>query len=90
MSSPNPSAQNNSGLPASLHQQLPACLPKLDAIDAEGIARASGFLQRSPRKIPMLKFAKGLLALAPETDLALEHTAAVIGLAADTTYTKAA
>ncbi len=88
MSSPNPSAQNNSGLPASLHQQLPACLPKLDAIDAEGIARASGFLQRSPRKIPMLKFAKGLLALAPETDLALEHTAAVIGLAADTTYTK--
>ncbi len=36
----------------------------------------------------MLKFAKGLLALAPETDLALEHTAAVIGLAADTTYTK--
>jgi hypothetical protein len=88
MSSPNPSAQNVSGLPASLYQQLPACLPKLNGLDADGLARASGFLERRPRKIPMLDFLKGLLALAPETDLTLEHIAMVIGLAAHTTYTK--
>ena len=43
-----------------------------------------------PAKSPSTKFLKGLLALAPETDLSLERAASVIGLAAQTTYTKQA
>ena len=65
-------------------------LLRLQDIDAEALARHSGFLARSPRKIPIDQFLKGLLALAPETDLSLERAASVIGLAAQTTYTKQA
>jgi len=57
-------------------------------LDAEALARACGFLERSPRKIPMDDFLKGLLAIAPQTNLSLDHVAKVIGLAAHTTYTK--
>lgn len=59
-----------------------------DNLDAEALARTSGFLERSPRKIPMADFLKGLLAIAPQTNLSLDHIAKVIGLAAHTTYTK--
>jgi hypothetical protein len=88
MSTPTFSAQDASAFFTSFKQQLLSCLSKLDAIDADAIARTSGFLERSPRKIPMPDFLKGLLAVAPEVHLTLEHIANVIGLAAHTTYTK--
>lgn len=72
----------------SLQEQLQAALSKLQRLDAEAMARATGFLKRSPRKIPMHDFIKGLLAVAPETRPTLEHIANAIGLAAQTTYTK--
>ena len=73
-----------------LQQQLPAAVARLQDLNAEALARRSGFLARSPRKIPIPKFLKGLLALAPEKDLSLERTASVIGLAAQVTYSKQA
>lgn len=73
-----------------LQQQLPAAVAKLHNIQAEALARRSGFLIRTPRKIPIPDFLKGLLALAPETNLSLERTASVVGLAAQTTYSKQA
>ena len=73
-----------------LQRQLPAAVAKLQDIDTETLARRSGFLTRSPRKIPIPKFLKGLLALAPERDLSLERAASVVGLAAQTTYSKQA
>lgn len=88
MSLPNSPSPEASGFFSSFRQQLQACLSKLQDLDVEAIARASGFLERSPRKIPMPDFLKGLLAVAPETQLTLEHIAQVIGLAAHTTYTK--
>jgi hypothetical protein len=65
-----------------LQQQLPAAVARLHDIDAEARARHSGFPARSPRKIPIPKFLKGLLALAPEKDLSWERAASVIGLSA--------
>ena len=88
MTTPHLSSQDTSGFFASLRQQLLTCLSKLQDLDADAIARASGFLERSPRKIPMHDFLKGLLAVAPEMHLTLERVAHVIGLAAHTTYTK--
>jgi hypothetical protein len=73
-----------------LQQHLPAAVARLQAIDTEAIARRCGFLFRRARKIPIPKFLKGLLALAPESDLSLERVASVVGLAAGTTYTKQA
>jgi hypothetical protein len=73
-----------------LQHLLTACLSKLRSLDLEAFARQSGFMERSPRKIPIHDFFKGLLAVAPETRLSLEHIASVIGLAADTTYSKQA
>ena len=74
----------------SLQQQLPAAVARLQDLDAEALARRSGFLARAPRKIPMPKFLRGLLALAPEKNLSLERAASVIGLAAEVTYSKQA
>jgi hypothetical protein len=82
--------QNPDQFFATLEQQLPAVLARLEALDVEALARQAGFLQRTERKIPMTDFLKGLLAVAPETDLSLERVAQVIGLAANTTYTKQA
>src|SRR6266481_4727082 len=82
--------QNPSAFFDTLQQQLPAILSKLQDLDTEALARQSGFLQRSPRKIPIPKFLQGLLAVAPETHLTLEHIASVIGLAAHTAYSKQA
>jgi len=75
---------------AAFLQQLPSALAKLQALNVEALARQTGFLERSPRKIPILKFLEAVLALAPESDLTLEHIASVIALAADTTYSKQA
>ncbi len=73
-----------------LQHQIPVIRSRLQALQPEALARRSGFLERTPRKIPILRFLEGLLALAPETHLSLERIASVIGLAANTTYTKQA
>jgi len=82
--------QNPSAFFDTLQQQLPAILTKLQALDLEALARQSGFLERSPRKISMLKFVEALLAVASDSSLTLEHIASVVALAADSTYSKQA
>jgi hypothetical protein len=59
-------------------------------LDAEALARSSGFLRRCPRKIPMTDFLLALLALAAESFLTLERVASVIALAAQLSYSKQA
>jgi len=39
-----------------LQEQLPAAVAQLQDLDAEALARRSGFLDRSPRKIPISDF----------------------------------
>ena len=80
--------QNPPAFLDTLQKQLPLTLAKLQSLDVEALARQSGFLERSPRKIPILKFVEGLLAVAPESGLTLEHIASVMALAANTTYSK--
>lgn len=59
-------------------------------IDADALARQSGFLRRCPRKIPMADFLVALLALAAEPFLTLERVASVIALATQLSYSKQA
>ena len=59
---------------------------RLDQLPAESFARASGFLKRSPRKIPIPALLAALVALGSETVLSLERIAKVIGLAASLPY----
>ena len=59
-------------------------------IDSDALARQSGFLRRSPRKIPMADFLVALLALAAESFLTLERVASIIALAAQLSYSKQA
>jgi len=73
-----------------VEQNLGHLRSALAALDSEGLARQSGFLQRLPRKIPLPKFLLALASLAAETTLSLERVAAVIGLAAQTPYSKQA
>jgi hypothetical protein len=77
-----------------LHQSLLSschqCRCHLAEIPVETLARQSGFLRRSPRKIPIRDFLLGLLALSAEPLLSLERLAAVIGLAAAASYSKQA
>jgi hypothetical protein len=61
-----------------------------ESLDAEALARQSGFLRRRPRKIPMADFLLALLALAGESFLTLERVAAIITLAAKLSYSKQA
>ena len=63
--------QNPPAFLDTLQKQLPLTLAKLQSLDVEALARQSGFLERSPRKIPILKFVEGLLAVAPESGLTL-------------------
>jgi hypothetical protein len=63
---------------------------QIGQLDAQDLARRSGFLQRTPRKIPMTDFLLALVALAAEATLSLERVAAVIGLVARLAYTKQA
>lgn len=62
----------------------------LDQLPAESLARASGFLRRAPRKVPLPAFLAALIALGSETVLSLERIAKVIGLAASVAYSKQA
>jgi DDE family transposase len=77
-----------------LHQTLLAsfqqCRSILADLRVESLARQTGFLRRCPRKIPILDFLLGLLALSSEPLLSLERLAAFIGLAAKTSYSKQA
>jgi hypothetical protein len=77
-------------LVASLTQHLRQIRHQLAPLDLDALARQSGFLRRTPRKIPMLDLVLALLALAVECGLSLERVAAVIGLAARTSYSKQA
>jgi IS4 transposase len=63
---------------------------RLDQLPAESLARASGFLRRTPRKIPIPAFLAALIALGAETVLSLERIAKVIALAANVSYSKQA
>jgi hypothetical protein len=63
---------------------------QLTQLDAQHLARRCGFLKRTPRKIPLPAFLLGLVALSAELALTLERIAAVIGLAADLSYSKQA
>ena len=70
---------------ATLFQTIRA---ELDQLPAETFARVSGFLKRTPRKIPIPALLAALVALGAETVLSLERIAAVIGLAAGVSYSK--
>jgi hypothetical protein len=59
-------------------------------LDAEALARRCGFLRRKPRKIPIPDLLLAFCALAYESVLSLERIAAMIGLAAQCTYSKQA
>lgn len=74
----------------SLQDQLQHLRTQLQHADLQALARQTGFLQRLPRKIPMLGLVLGLVALAAETSLCLERVAAVIALAAGVSYSKQA
>jgi hypothetical protein len=63
---------------------------RLEQLPAESLARAAGFLRRSPRKIPMPALLAALVALGSETVLSLERIAKVIALAAGVSYSKQA
>lgn len=73
-----------------VEQNLAHLRSALLAVDCQGLARQSRFVRRLPRKIPIAKFLLALAGLAAESVLSLERIAAVIGLAAQTTYTKQA
>ncbi len=73
-----------------VQQNLTHLRSALEAVDCQGLARQNGFLRRLPRKIPIPKFLLALAGLAAETVLSLERIAAVVALAAQTTYSKQA
>ena len=73
-------------LPNALFQPLQHLRAALAALDAEALARHSGFLRRRPRKIPIGDLLLAFCALAAESVLSLERIAAVIGLAAGCSY----
>lgn len=73
-----------------LTQQLQHIRAAIAHLDVETLARQTGFLKRTPRKIPMADWLLALIALSAETLLSLERVAAVIGLVAQQTYTKQA
>jgi hypothetical protein len=73
-----------------LTQELHTLRQQLQRLDTEALARQSGFLRRTPRKIPILDFLLALVALAAESALTLERVASVIALAAHCSYSKQA
>jgi hypothetical protein len=75
---------------ALLERQIHEVRRQLQLANLDDLARQTGFRVRSPRKIPLLKMVLALVALAAETSLSLERVAAVIALAAGTTYSKQA
>jgi len=73
-----------------LAENLQQIRSQLTLLDSQRLARRCGFLKRTPRKIPLTAFLLGLVALSAEVALTLERIAAVIGLAADLSYSKQA
>ena len=73
-----------------LQQQVSSARSKLHSLPTEEMARKTGFLKRTPRKIPIPELLDGLLAAAPQTNFSLENIASTIGLAAKTTYSRQA
>lgn len=79
-----------SWLQSLLRANLQLLREQLLQLDLVSAARHTGFLLRLPRKIPIPSFVLALVALAAETVLSLERIAAVISLAANTSYSKQA
>lgn len=77
-------------LQPALQNQFHRLQAQLRQTNLDGLARQCGFLQRLPRKIPILSFVLALVALAAETTLSLERVAAVVALAAGLSYSKQA
>ena len=73
-----------------LRDNLQQIRTQLAKLDPQGLARTCGFLKRAPRKVPMPAFLLGLVALSAEVTLSLERVAAVVGLAAQASYSKQA
>jgi hypothetical protein len=85
MSTPNPSP-----LAQTLAANTQQFRAQLAQLDAEVLARQSGFLRRAVRKLPLRDFLLALVALAAETTLSLERIAALTSLIAHLNYTKQA
>ena len=77
-------------LQQTLKNEIQLVRRQLQQLDAEGLARESGFLRRCPRKIPMAQFLLALFALATESCLSLERIAATLSRLAQVAYTKQA
>lgn len=84
------SKSSSRSLAPALADNLQQIRTQLSKLDAQLVARQSGFLKRVPRKIPVTDFLLALVALAAEATLSLERIAAVIGLVAKLPYTKQA
>lgn len=86
--------QTRSGGAEKLAQTLLAYLrsaqARLAALDLETPARQTGFMRRSFRKVSLLAFVQGLLALSAESVLSLERLASGIAQAAGVPYSKQA
>jgi hypothetical protein len=59
-------------------------------LDAEALARHSGFLRRCPRKIPIADLLLALVGLAAESFLTLQRVASIISLVTHLSYSKQA
>ncbi len=81
---------SSGALRVTLQDQLQQLKTQLEQLNLDALARRTGFLRRTPRKIPILSLVLALVALAAETSLSLERVAAVIGLAAGLSYSKQA
>ena len=79
---------NSSPSYQALRQPLLQVRASLAQLDLEAIARRSGFLRRTPRKIQIPDLVAAFCALASESFLSLERMASVIGLASRCTYSK--
>jgi len=73
-----------------LRQEFHSLRRQLQTLDADALARRSGFLRRCPRKLPMADFLLALVGLAAESFLTLERVASVIALVAQLSYSKQA
>lgn len=80
----------NSTLAPCLEQHLQALRAQLEGLDLAQLGRQTGYMLRQPRKVPLVKQVLAFVALATESVLSLERAAAVMGLAADVSYSKQA
>src|SRR5258706_13518108 len=75
---------------AALTDQVRQLRARLNRIDAEALARRTGFVRRTPRKIPLADWLAALVALATERGPSLEGLSGLLGCAARTSYSKQA